>query len=148
MIKHFDHVTVVVRDLKKAKTFFQLLGLEEDKSVVISGEVFSRYMGIDDIEAEHVTLVLPDVTPRMEIQLLKDRHPDPIPDPNISKLNKLGYNHVCFAVDNIEAAVRHLKDHGIITRNHIMDFHSRKLIYIFGPEDITVELAEWYRDGS
>ncbi len=45
MVKHFDHVTVVVRDLEAAKTFFGLLGFELDKSVVISGEVFSDYMG-------------------------------------------------------------------------------------------------------
>ena len=98
MIKNFDHVTVVVRDLEKAKAFFKLLGFKEDKSVVISGEVFSLYMGIDNIEAEHVTLVLPNATPRMEVQILKYRHPEPISDQNITKLNKLGYNHVCFAV--------------------------------------------------
>jgi catechol 2,3-dioxygenase-like lactoylglutathione lyase family enzyme len=144
MIKNFDHVTVVVRDLEKAKAFFKLLGFKEDKSVVISGDVFSLYMGIDNIEAEHVTLVLPNATPRMEVQILKYRHPEPISDQNITKLNKLGYNHVCFAVDNIEKQVRELKEQGITTRNQIMDFHSRKLVYIFGPEDITVELAEWY----
>jgi len=144
MIKNFDHVTVVVRDLEKAKAFFKLLGFKEDKSVVISGEVFSLYMGIDNIEAEHVTLVLPNATPRMEVQILKYRHPEPISDQNITKLNKLGYNHVCFAVDNIEKQVRELKEQGITTRNQILDFHSRKLVYIFGPEDITVELAEWY----
>jgi catechol 2,3-dioxygenase-like lactoylglutathione lyase family enzyme len=144
MIKNFDHVTVVVRDLEKAKAFFKLLGFKEDKSVVISGEVFSLYMGIDNIEAEHVTLVLPNATPRMEVQILKYRHPEPISDQNITKLNKLGYNHVCFTVDNIEKQVRELKEQGITTRNQILDFHSRKLVYIFGPEDITVELAEWY----
>jgi catechol 2,3-dioxygenase-like lactoylglutathione lyase family enzyme len=144
MIKNFDHATVVVRDLEKAKAFFKLLGFKEDKSVVISGEVFSLYMGIDNIEAEHVTLVLPNATPRMEVQILKYRHPEPLSDQNITKLNKLGYNHVCFAVDNIEKQVSELKEQGITTRNQIMDFHSRKLVYIFGPEDITVELAEWY----
>ena len=58
MVKHFDHVTIVVRDVEKAKKFFGLLGFEETMSVVISGEEMSRYMGIDGIEAEHVTLEL------------------------------------------------------------------------------------------
>ena len=35
MIKRFDHVTVVVRDLEGARTFFGLLGFAEDKAVVI-----------------------------------------------------------------------------------------------------------------
>jgi len=56
MVKHFDHVTIVVRDVEAAKGFFSLLGFEHDQSVVISGETFSDYMGVPGIEAEHVTL--------------------------------------------------------------------------------------------
>ena len=41
MVKHFDHVTIVVRDVEAAKQFFGLLGFEEDKSVVIAGAKFS-----------------------------------------------------------------------------------------------------------
>ena len=57
MISHIDHVTVVVRDVAKAKAFFSLLGFAEEKSVIISGPTFARYMGVEGIEAEHVTLV-------------------------------------------------------------------------------------------
>ena len=60
MIRHFDHVTIVVRDVEKAKEFFGMLGFEDAISVVISGDEMSRYMGIDGIEAEHVTLELPE----------------------------------------------------------------------------------------
>ena len=48
-------------------------------SVVIAGEPFASYMGVPGIEAEHVTLVLENVAPRTEIQLL--RYPTPIPCP-------------------------------------------------------------------
>jgi len=143
MIKHFDHVTIVVRDIEAAKHFFGLLGFKEDKSVVIEGKQFSDYMGVDGIEAEHVTLSLANVSPRTEIQLLKYHHPAPHLDPDISNLAKLGFNHICFAVDDIEAEVKKLKANGIQIRNEIMDFHSRKLVFVFGPEDVTVELSEW-----
>src|SRR4030095_3811764 len=103
MIKHFDHITVVVRDVEAAKQFFGLLGFREDKSVVITGPQFSAYMGVDGIEAEHVTLALANVSPRTEIQLLKYRHPNPLPDPAIGNLTKLGVNQVCFGVDDLEA---------------------------------------------
>ena len=145
MVKHFDHVTIVVTDMGKAKEFFGFLGFEECLSVVISGEKFANYMGIDGIEAEHVTLVLPGASPRMEVQLLRYRHPDPIPDPNITNLNKLGYNHVCFAVDDLEAKVERLKAKGIKPLNEIMDFHDRKLVFLPGPEGVTVELSEWHK---
>jgi catechol 2,3-dioxygenase-like lactoylglutathione lyase family enzyme len=144
MIERFDHVTVVVRDMDKAKAFFGLLGFKEDKTVVISGPVMAAYMGVDGIEAEHVTLALTGGTPRLEVQLLRYRHPDPLADPNIERLEKIGFNHICFAVDDIEAEVAKLRAHGIAMRNELMDFHSRKLIFVKGPEGITVELSQWH----
>ena len=52
MILHIDHVTVVVRDVGKATAFFALLGFVEEKSAVISGPTFARYMGVEGIEAD------------------------------------------------------------------------------------------------
>ena len=67
MVKHFDHLTIVVRDIDQAKAFFSALGFAEAISVVISGEPFASYMGVPGIEAEHVTLVLENASPRTEI---------------------------------------------------------------------------------
>src|SRR5262245_9677201 len=145
MIKHFDHVTIVVRDVEAAKRFFGLLGFREDKSVVIAGPKFSAYMGVDGIEAEHVTLALAGVSPRTEVQLLKYRHPNPPPDPAAGDLTRPGFNHVCFAVDDLEAEVARLKAGGVRLRNEVMEFHDRKLVFLSGPEGVTVELAEWDR---
>jgi catechol 2,3-dioxygenase-like lactoylglutathione lyase family enzyme len=143
MPTHFDHLTIVVRDIDRAKAFFALLGFREAICVVIAGEPFASYMGVPGIEAEHVTLVLENVSPRTEIQLLRYRHPDPVLDPNIRDLHKLGMNHVCFAVDDIEAEVAKFRAGGFATRNEIMDFHSRKLVFLDGPEGVTVELSQW-----
>ena len=52
--------------------------------MVISGTQFSRYMLIDGIEAEHCTLALPNSTPRLEVQLLRFRHPDPMANADIT----------------------------------------------------------------
>ena len=82
--------------------------------------------------------------PRTEIQLLRYLHPDPLPDPHIRDLNKLGMNHICFAVGDIEAEVAKLRANGFKTRNEIMDFHSRKLVFIEGPEGVAVELSQWH----
>ena len=91
-------------------------------------------MGVPEIKADHVTLVLDHVSPRTEIQLLRYRNPDPLPDAHIRDLHKIGMNHICFAVDDIEAEVAKLRASGFKTRNEIMDFHSSKLVFIDGPE--------------
>ena len=141
MVKSFDHVTIVVRDVEAAKHFFGLLGFRETHSAVISGKVMEDYMGIKGIEADHITLAIEN--PHSEVQLLRYRHPDAVVDANISKLNKLGFNHICFAVEDLEAEVARLTAAGVKLRNSVMDFLSRKLVFLHGPEDITVELAQW-----
>ena len=142
MIRKFDHVTIVVRDVEAAKRFFGLLGFKEIKSVVISGKVMEDYMGVRGIEADHVTLAIED--PHTEVQLLHYHQPDAIADPNIDKLNKLGFNHVCFTVDDLDAEVAKLTAAGVRLRNKVMDFHNRKLVFVHGPEDVTIELAQWH----
>jgi catechol 2,3-dioxygenase-like lactoylglutathione lyase family enzyme len=142
MVKSFDHVTFVVRDVAAAKQFFALLGFKETQSVVISGKVMDDYMGIKGLEADHITLAIEN--PHAEVQLLHYHHPDVIPDPSIKQLNTLGFNHICFAVDDLEAEIGRLTAAGVRLRNHMLDFHKRKLVFLYGPEDITVELAQWH----
>jgi catechol 2,3-dioxygenase-like lactoylglutathione lyase family enzyme len=53
-------------------------------------------------------------------------------------------NHIYFVVDDIEAGVARLRARGFRTRNEVLDFHSRKLVFVEGPEDVTVELSQWH----
>ena len=78
--------------------------------------------------------------PHTEVQLLSYHHPEMIADAETAKLNKVGFNHVCFAVDDLEAEVAKLTAAGVKVRNHMMDFHDRKLVFVYGPEDVTVEM--------
>jgi len=142
MITNFDHCTIVVRDIEKARAFFSVLGFREDFSTVVSGEKFSAYMRVDGIEAEHVTMAIPNASPLQQVQLLKYRQPVPAADPNITRLDKVGYNHLCFAVDDIEQEVKRLKNAGVIFLNEIMEFRGRKLTFFSGPEGITLELSQ------
>jgi catechol 2,3-dioxygenase-like lactoylglutathione lyase family enzyme len=144
MLQRFDHVTIVVRDMEAAKEFFGHLGFEQTLTALIKGEKFSRYMNVPGIEAEHVTLKHTTAAPRLEVQLLKYHQPEVTPDPQISNLSKIGFNHVCFAVDDMYAALASLKTHGIEPKTEILDFHDRKLVFLPGPEGITVELSQWY----
>jgi catechol 2,3-dioxygenase-like lactoylglutathione lyase family enzyme len=143
MVRRFDHVTIAVRDLAAAKRFFALLGFEEERAVVVSGARMAAYMGVPGIEADHVTLVLAGAGPRLEVQLLRYRRPEPREDPDAARLDRLGFNHVCFAVDDLDAEIHRLTAAGVALRNEVMAFHDRKLVFLAGPEGITVELAEW-----
>jgi hypothetical protein len=69
-------------------------------------------------------------------------HLEGLPDEHIRHLNKIGMNHICFRVDDIEAEVA--KSGRFQTRNEILDFHSRKLVFLDGPECVTVELSQWH----
>jgi catechol 2,3-dioxygenase-like lactoylglutathione lyase family enzyme/ketosteroid isomerase-like protein len=148
VLRHFDHVTVVVRDLDAAKRFFALLGFREARAVVIAGPPFDAYMGVADIEADHVTLVHETASPRLEVQLLRYRRPEPWSGGDPSRLDALGYNHVCFAVDDVAAEVARLAQAGVAPKTSVLDFHDRKLVFLSGPEGITIELAEWQEGGS
>jgi catechol 2,3-dioxygenase-like lactoylglutathione lyase family enzyme len=142
----FDHVTLAVEDLDGAVGFFGLLDFVETKRVVVSGPAMSAYMGIEDWEADHVTLELRGAPTHQEVQLLRFHRPTPRPDPHEADLARLGFNHVCFAVDDLDATLDRLRAAGVHVRNDVLEFHDRRLVFVRGPGDITVELAEWPGD--
>ena len=72
-------------------------------------------------------MVLENAAPRTEIQLLRYRHPQALPDPDIGDLHKLGFNHVCFAVDDIEAEYARLRARGVSFRKPPTDVGSTKI---------------------
>ena len=109
MVRHFEHVTIAVREIDAAKRFFALLGFEGEISTVIKGPIMDAYMGVPGIEAEHVTLVLKGGEPRLEVQLLRYRQQSVPDEPRLARLDKLGFNHVCFAVDDLVAEVARLE---------------------------------------
>jgi catechol 2,3-dioxygenase-like lactoylglutathione lyase family enzyme len=139
----FDHVTLAVEDLEAAVAFFALLDFVETRRVVVDGPVMSAYMGIVDWEADHVTLELRGAPTHQEVRLLRFHHPTPRPDPEEADLARLGFNHVCFAVDDLDAVLGRLRTAGVHVRNDVLEFHDRRLVFVRGPGDVTVELAEW-----
>ena len=143
MVKNADHVTLVVRDVEAARKFFALLGFKEEFDTVISGETLSTYMGIKNIESRHMTLVLEGSTPRFEVQLLHYMNPPILKDPNTTDLHRTGYNHLALRVENLESEVKRLKEAGVVLKNQPVAFHNRRLVFLAGPEDVTIELVQW-----
>ncbi len=140
----FDHVTVAVFDLDEAIRFFAVLGFEVTKSVNISGATMDAYMGIPNMDADHVTLAVPDAEPHQEVQILHFRRPGTLVDRRSGDLAGTGFNHVCFRVDDLDATVGAFAAEGFPVRNQPMDFHDRKLVFLVGPANTVVELAQWH----
>jgi len=142
MVLFLDHVAVAVRDLDAAKRFFGLLGFEVADAVVIQGEQFSRYMGVPDLEADHVIMALRGGEPRQQIHLVRFHHPEPLHDASRARLDRIGINHFGFAVADLKATLAKLEE-GVRRRAEMLEFPHRKLVFLEGPEGITVELSEW-----
>ena len=138
----FDHMTIVVTDLDEARRFFGFLGFEETIAVVASGERIAEYMGIPGWESDHVTLELKGADVHQEIQLLRFHQPPMKVDAGTGTLDRTGFNHVCFRVNDMAAMLDHLAANGVTPRNEIFDYHDKKLVFLDGP-GIVVELAEW-----
>ena len=144
MFRNPDHITIAVADAATAIAFFELLGFRKSHVATIDGGEPAAYMGMPDMKAEHITLVLEGAEPRFEIQLL-EFEPTPGDDPgeHPTNLRRRGYNHLALRVDDIAATTAHLEAHGVRMLSEEMDYISRKLRFFEGPEGITLEMVEW-----
>ena len=149
MVRNPDHVTIAVADGESAIEFFALLGFREQHVAEIDGGEPARYMGMPDMKAQHLTLVLEESDPHFEIQLLVFE-PTPAEDTGAhpTNLRRRGYNHLAFRVDDIATVTAHLEANGVTMLSDEMDYISRRLRFFEGPEGITLELVEWVDVGD
>ena len=149
MVRNPDHVTIAVEDAARAIRFFELLGFRKGHVAMIDGGAPAKYMGMPEMKAEHITLVLEGAAPHFEIQLLVfDPVPAADPGQHPTNLRRRGYNHLAFRVDDIAAATAHLEDNGVTMLSEELDYISRRLRFFEGPEGITLELVEWVGAGQ
>ncbi len=144
MISKIDHVNIVVSNLREAQDFFINLGFKEVIFSRISGERFSLISGLPDFDAEFVGLSLPGSATNVE--LIQYYSPAAgSKDPNLNRPNQLGFRHIAFAVDDIEAEVARLKTKGVEFQSDVQVWEKtgKKLVYFYGPDGIILEFAEY-----
>jgi len=143
VLRNPDHVTVAVANAAKAIEFFEILGFRKQHVTTIDGGPPARYMGMPEMKAQHITLVLEGAEPHFEVQLLEfDPKAPEDPGEHPTNLRQRGYNHLAFRVDDIGAATKHLLANGVKVLSDEMDYISRRLRLFEGPEGITLELVE------
>jgi catechol 2,3-dioxygenase-like lactoylglutathione lyase family enzyme len=143
VLRYPDHVTIAVANAETAIEFFEILGFRKQHLTMIDGGLPARYMGMPDMKAQHITLVLEGAEPRFEIQLLEfDPRPPADPGEHPTNRRRRGYNHLAFRVDDIGATTRHLVAKGVNMLSDEMDYISRRVRFFEGPEGITLELVQ------
>src|SRR4051812_28389337 len=144
-IQRMDNVGIVVEDLSAAIAFFQELGLELEGQATIEGEWAGRVTGLGHQHVEIAMMRTPDGHSRLELS--RFLAPPVIADHRNAPVNALGYLRVMFAVDDLDATLARLHEHGAeLVSSEVVEFEDAyRLCYIRGPEGLLIGLAQELR---
>ncbi len=140
-LKFMHNVGIVVESLDNAVAFFTVLGLKLEGRGMVEGEWAGRVTGLGDQQVEIAMMVTPDGHSRLE--LCQYHRPTVIADHRTAPVNALGYLRVMFNVENLDAMVARLEQHGAELVGEIMRYENTyRLCYIRGVEGLLIGLAE------
>ena len=145
----FAHVNLVARDWRRLARFYEevigctRLAPERD----YSGPHLEAGTGIADVHLQGAHLRLPgfpeDEGPTLEIFQYEPEGADPDP-----AVNRIGYGHICFQVDNVEAARKEILQGGGEAVGDVVTLcpgrnASVTWCYVRDPEGNIIELQRW-----
>ena len=141
-VKRMDNVGIVVDDLVATIEFFRELGLELEGRATIEGDWAERVTGLHPMRVEIAMMRTPDGHSRLEISRFLT--PPTVADHRKAPVNALGYLRVMFTVDDIDATLARLREHGAqLVSNEVVQYEdTTRLCYIRGPEGLLIGLAE------
>lgn len=145
MTIRMDNMGVVVEDLDAAIEFFTVLGLELEGRGMVEGEWAGRVTGLGDQRVEIAMLRTPDGHGKVELS--RFLAPEVVADHRTVPVNALGYLRVMFEVDDLDATLDRLREHGMeLVSTEVVRFEDVYLLcYIRGPEGVLIGLAEAIR---
>jgi len=139
-----DNVGIVVEDLSAVVEFFVKLGLQIEGRAMVEGEWAGRVTGLGDQRVEIAMMRTPDGHGRLELSRFLE--PDVVDDHRDAPVNALGYLRVMFEVDDLDATLARLRDHGARLVGEVVRYEDAYLLcYLRGPEGILVGLAQSLR---
>ncbi|WP_165877512.1 VOC family protein [Agromyces fucosus] len=142
MTVKMDNVGIVVEDLAAAIAFFRELGLELEGQTVVEGEWAGQVTGLGHQRVEIAMMRTPDGHSRIELSRFIE--PAVVSDHRNAPVNALGYLRVMFAVDDLDATLDRLREHGVeLVSTEVVRYEDvYRLCYVRGPEGILIGLAE------
>lgn len=150
MLKAVDHINIVVSDLEKSVKFYtKTLGFTEQRRGHLEGEWIEEVTGLKNICAD-VVFITSENGPRIELLCYKTPEGKTF-EPN-SLPNTLGLRHIAFQVEDMDSAVKRLRDAGVrivggpctVPESIIAHDSGRKtLCYFLDPDGTLLELAHY-----
>jgi glyoxylase I family protein len=120
------HIAIICSDYETSKRFYtEIIGL------TILGEIYRA-------ERQSYKLDL-----ALNGQYLIELFSFPSPPKRTSRPESAGLRHLAFAVENLDAAIAHLTQQGVVTEPIRIDEHTgRRFTFFADPDDLPLELYE------
>ena len=144
----YTHTNLVAKDWKRlAKFYIDVFDCKpKPPERDLSGEWLERLTGIDSAHIRGIHLLLPGYEndgPTLEIF----QYNDVIKDDSKS-INREGFTHIAFAVDDVEKCLNKLKENGGTSVGEVVTGHvdgGRTIHVVYGkdPEGNIIEIQKW-----
>jgi len=146
----YRHTCIVTEDWKKLSGFYQnVFGcIPVDLEIDLKGEWFDKLTDLEDAHAAGERLLLPGHSmdgPYLDIVSYDDMVVN-----EVNKINsQIGYAHLCFEVDDVEATYEVLKAEGgsangkVVTQYYPELDKTAHLVYAKDPDGNSVEILAW-----
>lgn len=151
MVKHVDHINIVVSDMARSVRFYtELLGLKETQRAHLEGNWIEAIVGLPGVSAD-VVYVQPDGGgPRIE--LIRYHAPAGVHLPETALPNTVGLRHIAFQVEDMGSMYTRLCDAGVefvgppvVVPTGVVehDDGQKSLCYFRDPDGVVLELAAY-----
>ncbi|HEY3613539.1 MAG TPA: VOC family protein [Gaiellales bacterium] len=141
----FDHVAITVSDLDRSLAFYRdALGLQEVERHRLEGEGISAMAGKPGVVMDVVRL-----TTGNPAAILVDlqQYVQPEGPTSTAELGDVAHTHVCFVVNDIEAACAELRGRGVTLVSDPVSFELEsgrlRVVFVKDPDGAVIELVEY-----
>ncbi len=143
----FRHTNLIARDMDRLVAFYKdVFGFEEaGPERTRSGEWLDRHTGLDGVELRVIHLRLPDAGEHgTELEIIAYRESVPALRP---ELNRPGFAHICFGVEDVQRAFEAVMAAGGATLGEIITKTTpaggmAMAVYVRDPEGNIIELSD------
>jgi catechol 2,3-dioxygenase-like lactoylglutathione lyase family enzyme len=132
------HTGITVSDLDRSIEFYGRLGFEPDEVLIEEGEEVERGVGVPGAKLRSTILLGPSGSRLELIQYL-----EPAGAPSAHPNNGIGAAHICLEVEDVDAAVAELREHGVeFLTDPITHEAGIRWVYAKDPDGVTAELLQ------
>ncbi|WP_320671365.1 VOC family protein [Patulibacter defluvii] len=133
------HCSLAVRDIDVAIGFYRAaFGAELAFSDRDMTDLIRPTVGLPDVRCDLAQLTLPGTRQQIELIAFRDVPPGREDEAPV----RVGHGHVCFEVDDLDAALAHVGALGAVPVGEIVGFPEGRAVYVREPAGSVIELEE------